>query len=85
MNQGLRQVVVLINRKPYGNGLDIIPGDLVFFYHSLISATAVLRRGRGGEVPFRVGGAADKRDVVQVNYLSFRQPNASAESHDNQP
>ena len=41
----------------------------MFFDYRLIGSTAMFSGCGGGKMPFDVGCAADKRDIVEIDYL----------------
>jgi len=63
------EVVGFVDGEADGDHSVVVPGYFVLFYGGARGAAAVIGGGRGGEVPFYVGGSADKGDVVEVNYL----------------
>lgn len=64
MNECFLEMVRLIDCEAYGDCAGVIPVYFVLFYGGAISASAVLGGGGGGKVPFNVGCAADKWNIV---------------------
>lgn len=62
----LLQQACSVHCKPYGQDFGVVPGDFVFADGGLGSVATVFGGGGGRKMPFHVGGAADKGDVVEV-------------------
>jgi hypothetical protein len=69
MNERFLEMVGLIDGEAYGDCAGVIPVYFVLLYGGAIGASAVLGGRGGGEVPFYVGCAADKWNIVEINYL----------------
>ena len=69
MNQAFLQAVVLIDCESNEDRADIFPGYFMFFDEGFVSSATVFGGGRGGEVPFYIGGSTDEGNVVEVDYL----------------
>jgi hypothetical protein len=71
VDQTFLQIVIFVDCEPDGDRAKEIPRYFVLSDEGLIGSATMLGGCGRGEMPFYVGGPADERDVVEIDYLGI--------------